>query len=256
MDRNPGRKFVERYGSDNPPPTEADGRARFDAVTAELARVKSDLEHKRVDDFGGDSEAFGRWRQKAISAASWIQREQWYLKRWLGKREKAADKQERQQRGEQLSEIARQVRERAKELAAEIGLEYRPIYSEEHRPDDMPAARERMAQLTAIRGRIQDALNEITAAWTEHPLRRDDLTGVKQPLVEILHRIEAEASMLKVYFHAQEADRQFQVNRKAVCVRALLRAVSEGFVLTEEEAKVLDKLQADVGGILNARPPD
>lgn len=251
MKRNTGRKFAERYGSDNPPPTEADGQARFDAVTAELARVKAHLDHKTVDDFGGDSEEFKRWRQSAISAASWMQREQWFLKQWLRKRNKAAGQQERQQRGEELSEIARRIRERAKELATQIKPDCVPVYSQTHQPDNMPAARERMAQVAAIQCRIHDALNEVAAAWTVHPLRRDDLVGVRQPLVELLHRMQTEGSVLKAYFRTQETDRQFQANRKVVCVRALLRAVSEGFVLTEEEGRVLAKLRADVSNILD-----
>ena len=150
-----------------------------------------------------------------------------------------------------LAAIAQGVRNRVAELAKEIGQEYPPLYSKENVPASLDDASKQMECAIDARRRVQFALTEVSDAWCRHPLRREDLPGVKLPLLKILYASEKESQVIKAFMAihqdpADDAPSPRKAHWKRICTAALTRAMLEGFALTAEEKEVLKELIADL----------
>lgn len=243
-DRTPGEV---RFSASNPPSTEEEANEVLEQLEEQLAQVEAQLDHADPDDWASDGE-YRDWRRRATGAVGFIRREQKFLQNWLKQKETERKQQEKSKRPSisglgprDLAHIAQGIRKRAEVLAEEIGQQYSSMYSPEKLPSGVASAHQRIEELSSVRAKLQVAFTEITAAWTEHPLRRSDIGAAKLPLSRILGAVEAETAALRQYIREQEMlDRS---DWKQVCCMALSRAVTEGFKLTEDEISVLNRLR-------------
>lgn len=141
-----------------------------------------------------------------------------------------------------LDNISSEIRKRAQALAKEIGATYSTVYTAENPPHDAEEAKKRQASVIATKARLQKALGEISDAWVQHPLRREDLSSVKRPLVGVLESVESELRILKSYFSEQGIPLKKNRRWKSLCVKALTRAALAGFKLLPEEQEMLEEL--------------
>jgi len=143
---------------------------------------------------------------------------------------------------ESLKAVDVRTRKLARELAEEIAATYTPVFTASHLPTDAGQANERRAQLALIRNRLHEAFTVITAAWTEHPLSRKDLPGVKAPLQKILKVVESEGTLIKDFLRTQSTNDW--AGNTSLCLQALTRAINGGFVLSEAEQSAFKHLRS------------
>jgi hypothetical protein len=240
-------KTVERFGRTNPPPNEQEALTTIDGLNADVASIEAKLDHADPGTFPNDGD-YQVWRRRATAALAHTKQELTFLEKWVQGRQQTARKNKRQGGGAQgiyddLQVVAQRIRGRVHELAEEIGSPYTPRYSATVQPATLAVAQERMGYLTGIKQQLQGAFSEVTAAWTEHPLRRDDMPGVKAPLQKILSKVEVEIGVVRSYVRTYST-RNPSSDWKGVCVGALTRAIAEGFKLQPEEQMVFDQIRS------------
>lgn len=231
---------AERYSGANPPPSEEIAQSQIEVLTADVSVIETKLEHTKPDAYPR-AEAYQEWRRRAVAALGYTKAEIAFLQKWLQKRKQTQKDHAKKTGGDALQVISLQIRERAKTLAQEITAEYVPLYDAQSPPPSILVAQARAEEIKVARLRLQGAFVEITAEWTKHPLCRDDMSGAKAPLQKILSRLEIEAAAVKAYLRGQATE--MRSDWKAVCVKALTRACTRGFVLSPEEQIVYDELK-------------
>jgi hypothetical protein len=157
---------------------------------------------------------------------------------------KAEQEQEERRAQETLHETALRLRNRAKGLAEELGGGFQRLYTAD-RPPTPEEARQRRTQLVELKRKLESASAEIKDAWTQHPLRREDLPSINRPIRNIIEQVDAELGVLKALLPAHQ--QQSMHRWKSVVVSALTRAVIGGFKLTAEEQEVLEGLVKNLG---------
>ncbi len=240
---------INHYSRINPPPSGEVALKRIDGLSVEVTQIEVELDHADPEFFQTE-EGYQHWRHRATKALGHKKSELVFLERWVREQEYVARRFVEPVRGSaeihrDLRTDAQSIRNRVADLVREIRGSYTPCYTAVHEVESMPVANERLTQLARVRHQLQAAFAEVTAAWTSHRLRRGDLSGVKSPLQKILMEIEIETSVVREYVQLQHTS--FSSDWKAVCARALERAVSEGFVLTEPEKVVLEQLKTWTG---------
>lgn len=241
-----------RFSSSNPPPDEPVAMAVLEKLGEDIAQIEASLDHADPDNWASDQE-YRDWRNRATRAVGYMRQEEKFLQKWLKQKESERKQGERYRRPSisglgprDLAHIAQGIRKRAEELAEEIGRQCSPVYSPEKLPSGVAAAHQRIQELSSGRSKLQVAFTEITAAWTEHPLRRTDIGAAKLPLSRILGAVEAETATLRQYIREQEIGFD-KYDWKRICCTALSRAVTEGFKLTEDETSVLNRMREYAG---------
>ncbi len=240
-----------RYGIDNPPLSEESAATRIETLVGEIQVVETDLEMSNPETYAGLG-TYAEWRKRAVSALGHIKKELKFLRRWVDQQRVAKKAAKRQVADESairnyegLGIIARGIKARAIELAVKIGGAYEVRYRESVSPPDLLTAIARRTELVAIKESLGDAFQEITAAWTSHPLRREEMGVAKAPLNKILKCVERELGVIKVYI-AQSTPRQPTpvAGWKTICIGFFERMLENGADLTQEEVAVLVWLKA------------
>ena len=244
------KEVVKRYSRTNPPPSEEVALATIDRLNADVASIEANLDYADPGIFPND-EKYRVWRRRTTSALAYTRQELTFLEKWVQGWQQTARQSQRQVPGsrgiyDNLQLVVQNIRTRVQELAEEIGSSHTIRYITAQPPESVAAAQERMSYLTGVKQQLQGAFSEVTAAWTEHPLRRNDMPGVKAPLQKILSKVEVEMSIVKGYICTHAAQSPVTSNWKGVCAKALMRAVAEGFVLTPTEQAVLAQIQPHI----------
>lgn len=231
------KAIVKRFCRTNPPPNKKVALETIDELNADIAQIEAQLDHPDPDNYPSDDE-YQAWRHKALGALSFTKEEVKFLEKWLkGPQETEVS----QFTHKTLQDIAEKIRARARNLATEIESSYTSCYTDLVQPESLAVAQERMTHLTGIKQRVEGAFTEVTGAWIEYPLRRKDLPSVKAPLQKILTQVEIEIGVVKGYIRINKV-RDLTSSWNIVCLKALARAVAEGFILTVEEQAVYDLL--------------
>lgn len=246
MEQSPQKRPAnrhDRFQRTNPPPDRDTALARVDILSADVASIEAKLDHMDPESFQDDA-AYERWRSRAIGALAHTKEELTFLRKWID----TIDREEkrpapRQSHGtSELQKISQIIRARAGTLAMSINALYVRRYSKNDQPVSVAAAHAQKVHLTEVRQALQKAFGEISNAWTSHPLRRDDLPGVKAPLQAILSDLETEMGVVKEYIRLSN-QKTVNPSWQTVCANALTRAVAEGFKLTDEEQETLKQIQ-------------
>lgn len=246
MTRHQERQQIVRFSRSNPPSSEEEALETIDVLNEDVASIEAKLDHTHSDTFPSE-EDYAEWRRKATAALGHTRRELKFLENWVRERQKnprrTGPRSPKTQRVyDNLSAVAKGIRDRANELAEEIGEHYQPLYTISSQPDSVDDAHARMVVLTGAKQMIQSAFSEITAAWTQHPLKRSDMRGVKSPIQKILSQVEMEIAVVKGCIKTRSAQ-DSPLDWRTVCASALTRAVDEGFVLTAAEQAILEQIQ-------------
>src|SRR3989338_8240075 len=146
----------DRFNPTNPPPNEEAAKERLDELASIIIHIETKLEHAGPADYPDDA-TYDDWRRRAVGAVAHRRREERFLQNWLAMQEKRSNSGPSRR---ELAGIAQMIKERAKTLAKAIGAGYTPVYSTTNAPPDLPAARDRMCQLTELRQRLQEAFTE------------------------------------------------------------------------------------------------
>ena len=233
-----------RYTSASPPPSIEAAEQRVGEIDLVDETIKAQLANTTAQDFVDDV-SFRSWKNRAASALGYVRRERKFLWQWIAANQPAKP-HPFSPRNAQLEIIFQGIKKRAENLATELRKDFQPKYSSEHQPADVPSARNRMNELTAVRMRLQGYFTELTGAFTSHPLERSRLVSVKLPLQAILSEMEAETAALRIFIQTQPSlpSSKGGDDWKQFLVQLVDRALSSGLQLTPEERQRFDLIAA------------
>lgn len=235
--RKPKRKIVERYNRQNPPP---DMEAAFKAID-ELQLVSSSIEVQLKSEYSPHhtEAAYQEWRKRAMHAQASNEKEIRFLQEWIREKNRGLKKESPLSSSLDFEKAVQRVCARARELASEIEDGYVPQYNLDNKPLGIDFAQERMAELVAVKKRLEAAFAEISTLCANYGLPKDAVVAPRALLHEILSVLEAEIVVVRAVAHTGHNDASHYDER--MCLGALIRAVGEGFQLTSKERVIFNR---------------
>lgn len=235
---------VERYSRNNLPSDEPTAQERIDKLNVDVEIIQTRLDYADPDTFR-DSDEYKIWRNKTTAALGYIRQELKFLDYWLKEQRRLAEVEKAKSSGvrspnNDIQIIAQDICHHARQLADEIKASYTVCFTVDNQPENIDTAQERLSYLGDVKERLQGAFAEIAAQWTSYPLRRDGISRAKAPLHVVLRKVEQEIKIVKNYIRSNHPG----VDVKVVFMRAIERALAEGFVLTPEEEVVLAQFKS------------
>ncbi len=233
----------ERFSPRNPPPDKESATARIEDLNDRAVSISTQLDNKKIEDFPDDDSYF-RWRSRATSALSHTRAEIEFLERWSnGEVGTSGGKFSKQH--DLMSALAEEVRKKAMAIAIEIKEDLPVLYSKKNPPPSLELAKQRSHVLTGARIRLQEAFTAITAEWQSKGLSMKRIQSVKAPLQAVSLDLDIEWRLVKQYLSDSEQSKT-RNGRNWIMVlgKALQRAQTEGFSLTDEEKATMNQIQS------------
>lgn len=249
----------EISGPNNLPLDSDDADRRYHLVRSFASRVNETLQTIRDirKTYPQSRTALATIKQPLLALDTSVQEESRYLDEYIKAKRRAAQeeqaaasaarKSEGRQRYEEIQAAHQKVRQRAEELANEIKDLHAPLFLLEHAPASLDEAYGRKALATKAKIQVDSAHTEIANFGFQHHLNREDLQAVRWPLEQIRAMVERELGNAKAYITTHSGQAAAERRRWwLISLMALTRAVNEGFAITDEERKALQKLSDDL----------
>ncbi len=219
-------KRRERFGREKPPQSLEEATKGLDEVVVCINKIKAQLDTTNPLDFPS-VETYDDWVSSAQDALGYFYAEKGYLEKWI----KNFDKMQEEAR---KNAVLRYV----KTLAETLGGRYKKVYNEDHLPETLELAQQRLTELGILREDLACAFSEVAAlCCVGNGFVKNDLPVVKYPLQEILTPVNIETLVIKGYIR-----KILDANNKKLATlrRAVLRILKgDTSSLTPDEIEAL-----------------